>query len=113
MTAAQKNFWLGAGIGAVIIIVIDLLVPFLGPLLGGFVAGFIARGGAVNAGKAGFLAGIIATIVIALIIVAGMLMYPIQGYLPIATGYILFITITLYLALFALIGGLIAGVVRK
>ncbi|MDD1706311.1 MAG: DUF5518 domain-containing protein [Methanoregulaceae archaeon] len=114
MAEMKKFFWIGAGIGAVIIIIIDLLVPFLGPLLGGFVAGFVAKGDVMNAGKAGFVAGILATMVIALVIVAGMLSPPIAGYLPQAsTGYFLFITLTLYLALFALLGGLIAGAVRK
>jgi hypothetical protein len=114
MAQMKNNFWTGAGIGAVIIIIIDLLVPFLGPLLGGFVAGFIAKGDVMNAGKAGFVAGILATIVIGLVIVAGMLSPPIAEYIPqMGTGYFLFITITLYLALFALFGGLIAGAVRR
>ena len=51
MDETNKNFWMGAGIGAVIIIIIDLLVPFMGPLLGGFVAGYIAKGDILNAGK--------------------------------------------------------------
>jgi hypothetical protein len=114
MAEMKNTFWLGAGIGAIIIIIIDILVPFLGPLLGGFVAGFIAKGDIMNAGKAGFVAGILATIGIALVIVAGMLSPPIAQYLPqMSTGYFLFITLTLYLALFALIGGLIAGAVRR
>ena len=45
MDEIQKNFWTGAGIGAVIIIIIDLLVPFLGPFIGGFTAGYIAKRG--------------------------------------------------------------------
>ncbi len=114
MVETKNNFWMGAVIGAVIIIIIDLMVPFLGPLLGGFVAGFIAKGGALNGGKAGFVAGILATIVIGLVIIAGMLSPPIAAYLPqMSTGYFLLITITLYLALFGLIGGLIAGALRK
>jgi hypothetical protein len=113
--ADMKNkFWLGAGVGATIIIIIDLMIPFLGPLIGGFVAGFIAKGDIMNAGKAGLVAGILATIVIALIIVAGMISPPIAEYLPqMGTGYFLFITITLYLALFAFFGGLIAGALRR
>jgi hypothetical protein len=114
MVEMKNNFWLGAGIGAAIIIVIDLTIPFLGPLIGGFVAGFIAKGGTMNAGKAGFISGILATIVIGLVMVAGMLSPPIAEYLPqMSTGYFLFITITLYLALLALLGGLIAGALRK
>ncbi|MCE5298691.1 MAG: DUF5518 domain-containing protein [Methanoregulaceae archaeon] len=114
MAEMKNNFWLGAGIGAIIIIIIDLMIPFLGPLLGGFIAGFIAKGDIMNAGKAGFTAGIFATIVIGLVMVAGMLSPPIAEYLPQAsTGYFLFITITMYLALFALLGGLIAGAVRR
>jgi hypothetical protein len=110
----KNNFRLGAGIGAIVIIIIDLLVPFLGPLLGGFIAGFIAKGDIMNAGKAGFVAGVLATIVIALVILAGMLSPPIAEYIPQATtGYFLFITITLYLAFFALLGGLIAGAIRR
>lgn len=114
MTDMQKDFWMGAGIGGVIIIIIDLTIPFLGPLLGGFVAGLIAKGGIMNGGKAGFTAGILATIVIALVILAGMVSPPIAEYLPpVSAGYILFITLTLYLALLAGIGGFIAGAFRK
>ncbi len=114
MAEMKNNFWMGAVIGAIIIIIIDLMVPFFGPLLGGFVAGFIAKGGTLNGGKAGFVAGIIATLVIGLVIIAGMLSPPIAAYLPqMSTGYFLIITITLYLALFGLIGGLIAGFFRK
>ncbi len=110
----KKNFWMGAGIGGIVIIILDLLVPFLGPLLGGFIAGIIAKGGVLNAGKSGFVAGILATIVIGLVILAGMVAPPIAAYLPqVGTGYILFITLTLYLALFGFIGGVIAGAVRK
>ena len=114
MAETKNNFWMGAFIGAIIIIIIDLMVPFLGPLLGGFIAGFIAKGGTLNGGKAGFVAGIIATIVIGLVIIAGMLSPPVAAYLPqMSTGYFLIIPITLYLALFGLIGGLIAGALRK
>lgn len=114
MADMKNRFWIGAGIGAVAIIAIDLLVPFMGPLIGGFIAGFIARGGIMNAGRAGFVAGILATIVIALVIVAGMASHPIAGYLPMAgVGYFLFITLTLYLALFAFMGGVFAGAIRK
>ena len=114
MADAKHNFWLGAGIGAAIIVIIDLMIPFLGPLLGGFVAGFIAKGGVMNAGKAGFIAGIFATLVIGLVMIAGMLSPPIAEYLSQAsTGYFLFITLTLYLALFAFFGGLVAGAVRR
>lgn len=114
MEDTKKNFWLGAGIGGIVIIIIDLLVPFLGPLLGGFIAGFIAKGGIVNAGKSGFVAGIFATIVIGLVILAGMAAPPIAAYLPqVGTGYILVITLTLYLALLGFIGGVIAGALRK
>jgi hypothetical protein len=114
MADVKHNFWLGAGIGAVIIIIIDLMIPFLGPLIGGFVAGYIAKGDIMNSGKAGFIAGILATIVIAFVILASMISPPIAGYISrVGTGYFLFITITLYLALFALFGGLIAGAVRR
>ena len=114
MDDTKKNFWMGAGIGGLIIIIIDLMIPFLGPLIGGFVAGLIAKGGIINGGKAGFTAGILATIVIALIILAGMVSPPVAGYLPpVSTGYILVITLTLYLALLAGIGGFIAGAFRK
>ncbi len=114
MADAKNNFWMGAGVGAAIIIIIDLMIPFLGPLLGGFVAGFIAKGGVMNAGKAGLVAGVIATIVIAFVILASMFSPPIAAYISqIGSGYFLFITITLYLALFAFFGGLVAGAVRR
>jgi hypothetical protein len=114
MAEVKNNFWLGAGVGAIIIIILDLIIPFLGPLLGGFVAGFIANGDVMNAGKAGLVAGILATIGIALVILAGIVAYPMAGFIPqLGVGYILFITITLYLALFAFFGGLIAGALRR
>jgi hypothetical protein len=114
MADLNNNFWMGGGIGAVIIIAIDLMVPLMGPLIGGFVAGFVAKGGIMNAGKAGFIAGVVATMVIALVLVAGMASHPVAGYIPsVGTGYLLFITITLYLALFAFLGGIFAGAVRR
>jgi hypothetical protein len=114
MAEMKNKFWLGAGTGAVVIIIIDLMIPFLGPLIGGFIAGFIAKGDVMNAGKAGLFAGIMATMVIAFIILVSMVSPPIAGYISqVGTGYFLFITITLYLALFALFGGLIAGAVRR
>ena len=40
--------------------------------------------------------------------------FTIAGYLPgVGIGYFLFITITMYLVLFAFFGGLIAGAVRR
>lgn len=114
MVEIKNNFWMGVGIGTIIIIIIDLIIPFLGPLLGGFVAGFIAKKDILNAGKAGFIAGVVATIVISLIILTRMISHPMTEYASaIATGYVLFILITFYLALFALFGGLIAGAIRK
>jgi hypothetical protein len=114
MDDTKKNFWMGVGIGGTVIIILDLLVPFLGPLLGGFIAGVIAKGGIMNAGKAGFVAGILATLVISLVILAGMMVPPIGEYLTlVSAGYILFIVLTFYLALFAFIGGVIAGAIRK
>ncbi|MFA5295681.1 MAG: DUF5518 domain-containing protein [Methanoregulaceae archaeon] len=114
MADMKNRFWTGVGIGAVVIIAIDLMIPFMGPLIGGFISGFIAKGGIMNAGKAGFVAGILATIVIAIVIIAGMASPPIAGYLPReGLGYFLFITLTFYLALFAFLGGVFAGAVRR
>ena len=114
MADVKNNFWLGAGTEAVIIINIDLMIPFIGPLPGGLVAGFIAKGDVMYAGKAGFFAGILATVFIVFVILASMISPPIAGFISQAgTGYFLFITITLYLALFAFFGGLIAGAVRR
>jgi hypothetical protein len=114
MDETSKNFWMGAGIGAVIIIIIDLLVPFLGPLVGGFVAGYIAKGDYLNAGKAGLLAGILAAIVVSIVVFARLVSHPVAGYIPaVGTGFFLYIVITLYLAIIAFLGGAIAGAVRK
>jgi len=115
MDETNKNFWMGAGIGAVIIIIIDLLVPFMGPLLGGFVAGYIAKGDLLNTGKAGLLAGILAAIVVSIVVFAGMISQPVAKYIPLSvgTGFFLYIIITLYLAIIAFLGGAIAGAVRK
>jgi hypothetical protein len=44
MDETNKNFWKGAGIGAVIIIIIDLLVPFMGPLVGDLSPGTLPKG---------------------------------------------------------------------
>jgi hypothetical protein len=114
MDEMKKNFWMGAGIGAVIIIIIDLIVPFLGPIIGGFVAGYFAKGEALNAGKAGLVAGILAAIVITLVVYAGLLSHPAARYVPaVGTGFFLYILIALYLAVFAFLGGAIAGAVVK
>jgi len=114
MADMKNRFWTGVGIGAVVTIAIDLMVPFMGPFIGGFISGFIAKGGIMNAGKAGFIAGVVATIVIALVLIAGMASHPVAGYIPsVGTGYFLFITLTFYLALFAFLGGIFAGAVRR
>lgn len=114
MDESNKNFWMGAGIGAVIIIIIDLLVPFLGPLLGGFVGGYMAKGDILNDGKAGLVAGILAAIVVSIVVFARLVSHPVAGYIPaVGTGFFLYIVITLYLAIFAFIGGAIAGAFRK
>jgi hypothetical protein len=114
MDEIQKNFWMGAGIGAVIIIIIDLLVPFLGPFIGGFTAGYIARSDLLTAGKAGLTAGILAAIVISVVVFTRMVSHPVAGYIPaVGTGFFLYIVIILYLAVIAFLGGAIAGAVRK
>jgi hypothetical protein len=114
MDETNKNFWMGAGIGAVIIIIIDLLVPFMGPLLGGFVAGYVAKGDLLDAGKAGLVAGILAAIVVSIAVFARLVSHPVAGYIPaVGTGFFLYIVITLYLAIIAFLGGAIAGAVRK
>jgi hypothetical protein len=114
MDELQKNFWMGAGLGAVIIIIIDLLVPFLGPFIGGFTAGYIAKGDLLTDGKAGLLAGILAAIVVSGVVFAGMVSHPAAGYIPgVGTGFFLYIVISLYLAVIAFLGGAIAGAVRK
>jgi len=114
MDESNKNFWMGAGIGAVIIIIIDLLVPFMGPLVGGFVAGYVAKGDILNAGKAGLVAGILAAIVVSIVVFARVVSHPVGGYIPaVGTGFFLYIVITLYLAIIAFLGGAIAGAVRK
>jgi hypothetical protein len=114
MDETNKNFWMGAGIGAVIIIIIDVLVPFMGPLVGGFVAGYVAKGDTLNAGKAGLVAGILAAIVVSIVVFARLVSHPVAGYIPaVGTGFFLYIVITLYLAIIAFLGGAIAGAVRK
>lgn len=114
MDELQKNFWMGAGLGAVIIIIIDLLVPFLGPFIGGFTAGYIAKGDLLTDGKAGLLAGILAAIVVSAVVFAGMVSHPAAGYIPWAgTGFFLYIVISLYLGVIAFLGGAVAGAVRK
>ena len=115
MDETNKNFWMGAGIGAVIIIIIDLLIPLLGPFIGGFVAGYIARGDALNGGRAGLIAGIIAGIIVSIVVYAGMVSHPglPVTFLAVGMGFFLYIVITLYLAIIAFLGGAIAGAVRK
>jgi hypothetical protein len=114
MDETNKNVIMGAGIGAVIIIIIDLLIPLLGPFIGGFVAGYIARGDALNGGRAGLIAGIIAGIVVSIVAYAGMVSHWVTSYaIAVGMGFLLYIMITLYLAIFAFMGGAIAGAVRK
>ncbi len=65
-------------------------------------------------GKQDLLPGYLPLLLSRLVMIAGMLSPPIAEYLPQAsTGYFLFITITLYLALFAFFGGLVAGAIRR
>ncbi len=114
MDETNKNFWIGAVIGAVIIIIIDLLISFLGPFIGGFVAGYIAKGDILNGAKSGLLAGILAAIVISLVVYAGLISHAVAGYVPaVGTGFLLYIAISLYLAIFAFLGGAISGAFRK
>jgi hypothetical protein len=114
MDQTGKDFWTGAGIGAVIIIIIDLIIPFFGPFIGGFVAGYIAKGDILNAGKAGLVAGIFAAIVVSLVVYAGLISHAVAGYIPaVGTGLFLFIVLILYLAVIAFLGGAIAGAVRR
>lgn len=114
MDETNKNFWIGAVIGAVIIIIIDLLISFLGPIIGGFVAGYIAKGDILNGAKSGLLAGILAAIVISLVVYAGLISHAVAGYVPaVGTGFLLYIAISLYLAIFAFLGGAISGAFRK
>jgi len=114
MDEKQKNFWTGTGIGAVIIIIIDLIIPLLGPFIGGFVAGYLARGDALNAGRAGLIAGIIAGIVVSIVVFAGLASHWItSSAVAIGMGFLLYIMITIYLAVIAFMGGAIAGAVRK
>ncbi|HPS21997.1 MAG: DUF5518 domain-containing protein [Methanomicrobiales archaeon] len=114
MAETKNNFWMGTLAGAVIIIILDLLVPFFGPIIGGFVAGYIADRDIMNAGKAGLIAGILAGIVVSLVVFAGLVSHPLSGYVPAAgTGFFLMVTIILYLAILAFLGGAIAGAVRK
>jgi hypothetical protein len=114
MDERDKNFWSGAVIGAVIIIIIDLLIAFLGPFIGGFVAGYIAKGDIINAGKAGLLAGILAAIVVSVVVYTKLVSHWVAGYVPAAgTGFLLYIIITLSLAIVAFLGGAIAGAIRR
>ena len=113
MDEKQKNFWTGTGIGAVIIIIIDLIIPLLGPFIGGFVAGYIARGDAMNTGRAGLIAGIAAGVVVSVVVFAGLASHWIASYAVVIGGFLLYIMITMYLAIMAFLGGAIAGAVRK
>jgi len=113
MDEKQKNFWTGTGIGAVIIIITDLIIPLFGPFIGGFVAGYLARGDAMNAGRAGLIAGIVAGVVVSVVVFAGLASHWIASYAVVFGGFLLYIMITMYLAIMAFLGGAIAGAVRK
>ncbi|NYT21947.1 MAG: hypothetical protein GKC07_09145 [Methanomicrobiales archaeon] len=83
-----------------------IIIPFIGPFIGGFVAGYIAKRDIMNSGRAGLLAGALAAVVVFLVVFSGMASHPAGDYLQVlGTGFLMYIIITLYLAVFAFLRG--------
>lgn len=109
------NFWTGVIVGWLVGLILGFLLPVIGPLVGGFVAGWMVRGGIGNGAKAGLLAGILGAIVIAvLLIVGGTAALGALGFIVgLGTSIVVIVTAFVYQGLLSLIGGVIAGAIRR
>ncbi|BBL67194.1 DUF5518 domain-containing protein [Methanoculleus chikugoensis] len=109
------NFWTGVIVGWLVGLVLGFLLPVIGPLIGGFVAGWMVRGGIGNGAKAGLLAGILGAIVIAaLLLIGGTVLLGAFGFIAgLGTSLVIIVMAFVYQGLLSLIGGAIAGAIRR
>ncbi|NLZ30684.1 MAG: DUF5518 domain-containing protein [Methanomicrobiales archaeon] len=110
-----SNFWVGVIVGWLVGLILGFLLPVIGPLIGGFAAGWIVRGGIGNAAKAGLFAGIIGAIVIALVLlVGGTALLGAFGFIAgLGTSIAIIVSTFIYQGVLSLIGGAIAGAIRR
>ena len=109
------NFWTGVIVGWLVGLILGFLLPVLGPLIGGFVAGWIVRGGIGHGAKAGLFAGILGAIVIAiLLILGGTVLLGAFGFIAgVGTSLVIIVSAFIYQGVLSLIGGAIAGAIRR
>ena len=109
------NFWTGVIVGWLVGLVLGFLLPVIGPLIGGFVAGWMVRGGVGNGAKAGLFAGILGAVVIAvLLLIGGTVLLGAFGFITgLGTSLVIIVMAFVYQGLLSLIGGVIAGAIRR
>ncbi len=110
-----NNFWTGVIVGWLVGLILGFLLPVIGPLVGGFVAGWMVRGGVGNGAKAGLLAGILGAIVIAaLLLIGSTILLGAFGFIAgLGTSLVIVVAAFVYQGLLSLIGGAIAGAIRR
>ncbi|MDD2472520.1 MULTISPECIES: DUF5518 domain-containing protein [unclassified Methanoculleus] len=110
-----NNFWTGVIIGWLVGLILGFLLPVIGPLVGGFVAGWISGRGIGNGAKAGLFAGILGAIIIAvLLLVGGTVILGAFGFIAgLGTSIVLIVVAFIYQGILSLIGGAIAGAIRR
>ena len=109
------NFWTAVIVGWLVGLILGFLLPVLGPLAGGFVAGWMVRGGIWNGAKAGLLAGLLGAIVISLLtLIGGTVLLGAFGFIAgLGTSLVIIVAAFVYQGLLSLIGGAIAGAIRR
>lgn len=109
------NFWTGVIVGWLVGLILGFLLPVIGPLVGGFVAGWMSGRGIANGAKAGLLAGILGAIVIAaLLLIGGTVLLGAFGFIAgLGTSLVIIVMAFVYQGLLSLIGGVIAGAIRR
>ncbi len=109
------NFWTAVIVGWLVGLILGFFLPVIGPLIGGFVAGWMVRGGIGNGAKAGLAAGILGAIVIAvLLLIGGTLLLGAFGFIAgLGTSLVIIVMAFVYQGLLSLIGGAIAGAIRR
>lgn len=109
------NFWTAVIVGWLVGLVLGFLLPVIGPLVGGFVAGWMVGGGVGNGAKAGLFAGILGAIIVAvLLLIGGTVLLGAFGFIAgLGTSLVIVVAAFVYQGLLSLIGGAIAGAVRR
>ena len=110
-----NNFWMGVIVGWLVGLILGFLLPVIGPLVGGFVAGWMAGRGIGTGAKAGLFAGILGAIAIAiLLLIGGTVLLGAFGFIAgLGTSLVIVVMAFIYQGILSLIGGAIAGAIRR